>query len=348
MDWLSGILWPFPNLYEMSLVSKSTPKPPIPAVTAGPLAADFKTHFITMTAGVRALLLAYVAMYYLFDGEDLQKPNPYPAFRPNVQLQLSWMLPILIRNVLATWLFCGFWDGLLYFTPFGRRLQNFKWNPTYPTTQQIMHDAFHSTSASCFGSAVEVALCYGWSHGYFPTFLWHSRLVTFIAGGCLVTYLRIPHFYAIHRAMHPWRTKHVYDLGKVLYRHVHSLHHKSYNPTAFSGTSMHPVESTGYYSAGVLPALAGLHPLCAIATIVDCAVGAWLGHDGFFSPGAGDYFHYLHHKLFDGNYGAGSPFMPLDEWFGTHLTCTDDLKKNWGAASKVGMEGNETKVHKEK
>ena len=34
------------------------------------------------------------------------------------------------------------------------------------------------------------------------------------------------------------------DVGKFLYRKVHSLHHKSYNPTAFSGTSMHVVEAT--------------------------------------------------------------------------------------------------------
>ena len=72
------------------------------------------------------------------------------------------------------------------------------------------------------------------------------------------------------------------DVGKFLYRKVHFLHHKSYNPTAFSGTSMHVVEATLYYSAGMVPVLvAGLHPVVALAWIIDCAVGAWLGHDGF-------------------------------------------------------------------
>merc|ERR1712008_673317 len=75
-----------------------------------------------------------------------------------------------------------------------------------------------------------------------------------------ITHWRIPHFYAIHRFMHPWKIKGFPDVGKFVYRHVHSLHHKSYNPTAFSGTSMHPVEATLYYSAGVLPALLGFHP----------------------------------------------------------------------------------------
>ena len=40
--------------------------------------------------------------------------------------------------------------------------------------------------------------------------------------------------------------------------------------------------ATLYYSAGMVPVLvAGLHPVVALAWIIDCAVGAWLGHDGF-------------------------------------------------------------------
>ena len=71
-------------------------------------------------------------------------------------------------------------------------------------------------------------------------------------------------------------------MGKFLYRQVHALHHKSYNPTAFSGTNMHPVEATGYYTACFIPALWGnCHPVFALTAIIDCAIGAWLGHDGF-------------------------------------------------------------------
>ena len=52
-----------------------------------------------------------------------------------------------------------------------------------------------------------------------------------------------------------------------------------------------------------------------LAWIVDCGVGAWLGHDGFQWPGSGDYFHHLHHKHFDCNYGASH--VPMDQLFGT-------------------------------
>ena len=45
---------------------------------------------------------------------------------------------------------------------------------------------------------------------------------------------------------------------------MHSLHHKSYNPTAFSGTNMHPVEATLYYTAALIPVSLGLHPVHAL------------------------------------------------------------------------------------
>ena len=66
------------------------------------------------------------------------------------------------------------------------------------------------------------------------------------------------------------------DFGKFLYRHVHSLHHKSYNPTAFSGTSMHPVEAFLYYTAAAIPCLWGGHPVLAVTAIIDLGIAAWL------------------------------------------------------------------------
>ena len=57
---------------------------------------------------------------------------------------------------------------------------------------------------------------------------------------------------------------------------------------------MHPVESTLYYSAGFLALPFGLHPVFALGIVIDCGVGAWLGHDGFQWPGNADLAHYLH------------------------------------------------------
>ena len=79
---------------------------------------------------------------------------------------------------------------------------------------------------------------------------------------------------------------------------------------------------------------------CSLAVIVDCAMGAWLGHDGFMWPGSGDYFHMyrnylllssvkaenvfrLHHKHFDCNYGA--MHVPLDWLLGTYAGSKEEV-----------------------
>ena len=59
-------------------------------------------------------------------------------------------------------------------------------------------------------------------------------------------------------------------------------------------------------------------------------------------PGSGDYFHNLHHRHFDCNYGASH--VPMDYWFGTYAAEKGDIAKIWGGA-KAGEEANETKVH---
>ena len=58
--------------------------------------------------------------------------------------------------------------------------------------------------------------------------------------------------------MHAWRIPGVPDVGLFLYKHVHSLHHKSKNPVAFSGISMHPVESALYYRCVACALLQGV------------------------------------------------------------------------------------------
>ncbi|CAK9041394.1 unnamed protein product [Durusdinium trenchii] len=251
------------------------------------------------------------------------------------------MWPLLVRNLIATWVICGFWDWFLYLSPMKEVLRPFKMNPKYPPLRQLQHDALHTTLATLCGSGVEILLCRLWATGMLPMqeTLAEAPLWTLLWAATIVHW-RIPHFYLMHRGMHPWRTTRVPDFGKFLYRHVHAQHHKSYLPTAFSGTNMHPVEATLYY---LMPSLfmaylCRLHPAVALGCIFDCAVGAWLGHDGFRWPGAGDFFHQLHHEHFDCNYGA--QHIPIDKWLGTYCGSKADLKKVWGTSSSVGREGN--------
>ena len=62
--------------------------------------------------------------------------------------------------------------------------------------------------------------------------------------------------------------------------------------------------------------------------ICNIETGAWLGHDGFQWPGSGDFFHLLHHRHFDCNYGW--PGGHLDWLFGTFVANKEDVSKIWG------------------
>lgn len=297
---------------------------------------DITGHLTSCIAASRSFLMAWMCIYFLYPDQE----NPYPAFGPARNgYEWSWMLPIITRDLLGTWLICGLWDWFLYFSPLKEKLHKYKINPKYPSNYQIFHDALVTTMASLTGAAIEIWLCHMWASGRFSMQkdFWETPVVN-ILWALTITHWRIPHFWAIHRGMHPWKTDTIPDVGKFLYKHVHALHHKSYNPTAFSGTNMHPVESTLYYSACLIAVYFGCHPTIVLGCIIDCAVGAWLGHDGFQWPGSGDYFHMLHHANFDCNYGA--MHVPIDKWLGTYAGSREEVKKIWGK-KKFGMQANE-------
>lgn len=153
-------------------------------------------------------------------------------------------------------------------------------------------------------------------------FFGNEYTATYIVWILTMLYWRIAHFYCVHRAMHPWWDREnglrQGDIGAVLYRYVHSMHHKSYNPTPWSGISMRPIESITYISAALIPLLfrCGCHPFIALYTKLDLIIGAQIGHSGFDGPGKGAYFHQLHHAHFECNYGSETG-IPFDWIFGT-------------------------------
>eukprot|EP00658_Telonema_sp_P-2_P000605 TRINITY_DN10226_c0_g1_i5.p1 TRINITY_DN10226_c0_g1~~TRINITY_DN10226_c0_g1_i5.p1 ORF type:complete len:339 (+),score=63.82 TRINITY_DN10226_c0_g1_i5:218-1234(+) len=331
--WYMPLAWPVGHI-STAVMKDPQEEAPKPCASAD---LDMVGHLTSFMAAGRSFLLAYGAIYGMYSG------NEYPAFGAGATLEVSWMVPILVRNLLATWLICGTWDWFLYFSPVSKKLAKYKFNSAYPSSKQMLHDALWTTSATLTGTAIEVALCHLWATGVIPIQATLSEApVKSLVLALTITHWRVPHFWLIHRAMHPWKTDRVPDLGSWLYKNVHSLHHKSHNPTSWSGTSMHPVESTLYYSASLLVIPLMVHPTIVLGCIFDCAVGAWLGHDGFQWPGSGDYFHQLHHKHFDCNYGA--MHFPIDKWLGTFSGGKDDLKKIWGD-KEAGADANETKTH---
>ena len=77
---------------------------------------------------------------------------------------------------------------------------------------------------------------------------------------------------------------------------------------------MHPVEHFLFFTSLLVPL--SQHPLHLYCGLFYKLIAPLAGHDGFEAPGGDGYFHYLHHKFFEVNYG--SPLLPLDKLFGTY------------------------------
>lgn len=128
------------------------------------------------------------------------------------------------------------------------------------------------------------------------------------------------HFYWLHRLLH---------VGK-LYTHVHAWHHRNINTGPWSGLAMHPVESFFLGFDTMLFFLLPAHPVHVIFLVFHHLIGAPTSHAGFeqvkigkrASLEIGDFFHQLHHRFFDCNYGTFE--TPWDKWFNTFHDGTDD------------------------
>lgn len=145
----------------------------------------------------------------------------------------------------------------------------------------------------------------------------------FVALLLLAPVIHSVHFYFIHRLLH-WRP---------LYKSVHRIHHFNVEVGPWSGLAMHPVELAIYFSTVCVQWLVALHPVNALYQIHIATFNAAVSHSGFdkliiagnVSIESNNYFHYLHHKYFECNYG--STVAPMDQLFGTFHDGSDEAQQ---------------------
>ena len=137
--------------------------------------------------------------------------------------------------------------------------------------------------------------------------------VYFILIMVAVPFLRVFHFYFVHRLIH-W---------PPLYKASHYLHHKNINIGPWTGLAMHPLEHLLYFSGVLFHWIIPSHPIHAIFHLIHAGVSPALGHAGFHKIVTKEehglmndnFFHYLHHRYFTVNFGTEA--VPLDKWFGS-------------------------------
>jgi len=234
--------------------------------------------------------------------------------------EIGWLAQVFGRNQLLLWIFSGGWHGALYWPLYLNDMDK-KYDKKWPAKgkkflfgDQTLENVFTScTSGVLIWSALEALFLRAWSLGrvkglYLDVF---DRPIWSLAQLILIPFWREFHFYWIHRMSH-WGP---------LYKWVHYFHHKNVNPGPWSGLSMHPVEHLLYFSVVAPHLWIPGHPMHMFFNMQHTALTPASGHNGFHGPVFGDtvhggsYFHYLHHRYFECNYGEAT--IPFDRWFGT-------------------------------
>ena len=239
-------------------------------------------------------------------------------------LEIWWIALLLVRNLALTLAYFGGLHVYLYnYKQQGDKLQ-FSNRPFATNNKRFMFgDQVRDNMFRTLGYAVpiftvyEVATYWLFANdvlGFLPiaensTGFW----VWFIVLLLIMPVIHSTHFYFTHRVLH-WRP---------LYKSVHRIHHYNIEVGPFSGLAMHPVELAIYFSTVCIQWILALHPLNALYQLQFAVFNATMSHTGYekilltddVGIESNSYFHYLHHKYFECNYGG--TIAPMDQLFGT-------------------------------
>ena len=236
-------------------------------------------------------------------------------------LELGWIALILARNAAIVLLVVGGWHLRLYVLKAQGTAYKYngRWQatdrPQFLFRDQVLDNMFRTfISAVPVWTGYEVITLWGQANGWFPAVNWRDHPVYCVLFMLLIPLILELHFYLIHRLIH-W---------PPLYRGVHHIHHKNANPGPWSGLAMHPAEHLLYFSSALIHWVIPSHPLHVIFNLQFLAAYPAQDHSGFNrvalgkdrSVPTGDRMHYLHHKLFEVNYGSTGT-IPIDRWLGT-------------------------------
>ncbi len=244
-----------------------------------------------------------------------------PPLAEMAEFRPGWMLRVWLANLLPQAAVAGGLHWWLYMRK-GQGMQKkfdkrdlSRGNGTFTFKNQVWDNIWWT-----LGSAITVATVYQWGIYWLMANGW-VPVVTFAEAPvwCVVWMLFIPmwsglHFYWVHRLEHHPR----------LYRHVHAVHHRNVNTGPWSGISNHWYENLLYFTTYFIHLIVPSHPLHLAFHAMFQQVSPVLSHSGFErviaketeAAKAGDFFHQLHHRYFECNYGTSE--IPFDKWFGTY------------------------------
>ena len=259
-----------------------------------------------------------------------------PELSRMAEFRPGWIAEIYLRNLGLLVLFVGGLHLRLY--TFRGQGSKYKFNPNWwgkksPTFlggTQLRDNIFWSVASGCtVWTAYEALMMWAYANRLIPYVDWETRPGYFALVLVALLLWHEVHFYFTHRLTH-W---------KPLYRSAHYVHHKNVNIGPWSGLSMHPIEHIIYFSSALIFWIVPSHPIHTMFALQWAALMPAPGHAGFDKLVVtervslpSDFFHYLHHRYFECNYGT--TLVPFDRWFGTFHDGSAEtharMTKRWG------------------
>ena len=269
----------------------------------------FYTNWLTLSEFVLLVLLAIFLWICC-----------YPSLDRASEFKAYWILQNLLVNFVLVLAVAGSLHWFFYIRRAQQKQLKFdgrdqtRNNRAFLFSDQVKDNMFWSLSSGVlhltFFQSISMWLM---ANGHVPTVTIQANPVWFALGFVLLPIWNAFHFYWIHRLLHI----------PLIYKHVHSLHHKNINIGPWSGIAMHPVEHFLYISSMCIHWIVASHPIHLIFHVVWLGPGAAMSHTGYENMllkdkrrlALGTFYHQLHHRYFECNYGNQE--MPWDRWFGT-------------------------------
>ncbi|CAF1092974.1 unnamed protein product [Rotaria sordida] len=172
-----------------------------------------------------------------------------------------------------------------------------KFNPVNPYEEKGQHHLLREITFTTLGwlQSAFVQCIFMW--------LWASGRLPYYSDFWSRPFFSIFILLGIHRLMHPWWSV-LYGLREVEIQ-IHGLDYQCIQLNIFF-----------YYTCAYFPLLFSCHPLHFLYAKFHADIAPIGGHDGYDDPAGGSGFHYLHHALFECNYGVS--LIDFDRLFGTY------------------------------
>lgn len=280
------------------------------------LAGWFRRNWLALSE--RMLMLIVAVATYLW---------AYPGLERAQNFEFGWVLQVLLVNYALMIAVAGGLHWYFYMRrgqglslKFDKRDQT-RNNRNFKFSDQVKDNMFWSlVSGVPMITAFHVVTLWLMANGYVPTVTLSSNPVWFVLWIILIPIWSALHFYWVHRLLHV----------PFFYTRFHSLHHRNINIGPWSGLSMHPVEHLLYLTTLSVHWIVASHPIHLIFHVIYQGPGAAMTHTGYEnllikdkrSLALGTFYHTLHHRYFECNYGNQE--MPWDRWFGTFHDGTDE------------------------